>query len=356
VLGTPDGSPEVARAARRLGVRIGRGDPGPQGYVIRFGPGTEPRSVLLAGSDAQGALYACVTFAQMLRREGDRIVIDAANVRDWPDFRHRMVGALRSINPKLRDVRSLDDYVAAVCGYVDFCLRFKINYITTRFTSVRPTGGYLFSNIQAVGPAARAALRRVSDYGRERGVLLEAIAYSAIDVGGGGPASELKDILRTHGVGYCWSRDEMLHRQAREYAAFARDARIGLYYLHAPDITSGVGATGFGRRCALCKERWEDGERAQADAHVMNIMYEEIKGLSPETAVCAVITPYGATLDRMDAERREAILAYWRDVSPLLPSDTLICVRENRRPNVAAFKEAFRRQPIYFYIESVACR
>lgn len=358
IVGTPGGSAFLDSMIRQYGLAVTPSNPGPQGYVVHFRQQGKRWVVLLIGSDAQGALYACVTFTQMLRRAGDRVMLDAANVRDWPDFRRRKIGRPKAPSYRLRTATNADKvrseyqrYVKETKAYVDFCLRYKINYC-----SLRSGGTRTWSNVQSIGPVCRAALREVTDYARERGIRFAAPAYSAIDIGQGGPVSQLEDIVRTHGVGYCWSRDAMLRAQAREFAAFAHDAGIGLYYLHAPDRTSVDDPARFKERCALCKTRWKDDERAKADAHVMNIMYDEIRKRNPQTDVCAVLVPYGATLDRLDDKTRQAIVGYWREASSLLPEDMLICVRENRRPNVAAFKAAFARQPIYFYIESVYWR
>lgn len=348
----------VRQIARQMGVSLDPAQLGPQGYLIRFATVDAVPTALLAGGDLAGTLYACVTFAQMLRRDGNRIVADAADVTDRPDFQWRIIGRPAAPSARLCKAPSpeaarkeYDSYVRSMRENIDFCLQFKINGIT-----LRSSGTGKWSNVAAFGPAARAALREVSDYARDRGVFLEATAYSAIDVGQGGPAAELTDIVRTHGVGYCWSRDEMLRERAREFGRFAREAGIGLYYLHAPDRTSLDDPGLFSKRCSLCQKRWKDDERAKADAHVMNIMYEEIKRASPTTRICAVLVPYGATLDRLEPAKRDEILRYWREASALLPADMAICVRENRRPNVAAFKEAFARQPVYFYIESIYWR
>lgn len=358
VVGTAGLDPMLDELVRQFQLDMTAEKPGPQGYVIHFDLADGRKRILVIGSDAQGTLYACVTLSQMIRRDGWRVLVDAANIRDWPDFRRRKIGHPKAPSRKLRLAKSVDAvkdeyerYVRETKRYVDYCLEYKIN-----LCSLRSGGTRNWSYIQSYGPALRAALREVTDYARDRGILFAAPAYSAIDVGQGGPAAALKDIVRTHGVGYCWSRDDMIRAQARHFGEFARDGGISFYYLHAPDRTGIDDPARFKERCSLCKIVWKDNERAKADAHVMNIMYEEIKRWSPDTDVCAVLVPYGATLNRLDPQVRDSIVRYWREAGSLLPEDMLICVRENRRANVAAFKNAFLRQPIYFYIESVYWR
>ena len=48
--------PLIGAIAAELGVRVGREDPGEQGYVIAFGRRAGNPVALLAGSDEQGAL------------------------------------------------------------------------------------------------------------------------------------------------------------------------------------------------------------------------------------------------------------------------------------------------------------
>ncbi|MBN1673614.1 MAG: hypothetical protein JXR37_21385 [Kiritimatiellae bacterium] len=352
IVGTP-ASPLVARWLRTHGIKLDAGDPGPQGYVIRFLADGANTRVLLAGSDAQGALYACVTFSQMLRREGARLVVDAANVRDWPDFRLRVIGRFFQsslLYDAVRGARTREEYLRVCRDHVDFCLRFKINGITLRFAPLFQ--GRAQSNVQAIGQETRAALREVSEYAAQRGVLLEMKSHSAIDVGQGGPASEIKDLVEARGARFSWSHDELIREQGRVYGRFARETGIGLYYLHSPDVWQYGRYAGWHERSAHCRARWKDDERAKADAHVMNLLAGEIRALSPATRICAVLIPYGASVDNLDSERSREILGYWREVNERLDPRIAVCVRENRRENVAAFKQAYGRHPIYFYIET----
>ena len=79
----------AAKLIERHGVKMDAKTPGKQGYVIRFLQDAQRTVVLLAGSDAQGTLYACVTFRYLLEGRGGKIMLSRVDVSDWPDFKHR---------------------------------------------------------------------------------------------------------------------------------------------------------------------------------------------------------------------------------------------------------------------------
>ena len=81
IVGTVDDNPLIARAARDKTVRVGKADPGERGYEIRRS--ADGRRVYLAGADPLGALYACVTFGELVQRRGDRVPVPspAAHLR-----------------------------------------------------------------------------------------------------------------------------------------------------------------------------------------------------------------------------------------------------------------------------------
>lgn len=356
VIGTIDGSKRVKELVEEYNIRLTVKDPGPQGYIIYFITEGGKNTVLLAGSDAQGALYACVTFTQMLRSKEGGILIEAANVRDWPDFRYRLIGNIRSeiLRQKMAKAQTMDEYVQAACEHVDFCLRYKINGISLRYAPFFE-GSYT-ANVGSISMTDRVALKRISKYAADRGIFLEMLSHTAIDVGQGGPVSEIKDLVFARNVGFSWSHDELITEQARICAQFAHDAGVGLYFVHAPDEWQPGRYGGFYRRSADCRNRWKDDERAKADAHVMNIFSNELEKLSPETKMCAVLIPYGASVTNLDDENKKDIVDYWSEVNTLLPEDMYICVRENQRKNVSVFKEIYNRLPVYFYIETLYYR
>ncbi len=361
LLGTPQSNTALAAALEAGGIKVTPESPGPQGYIVEFVFGREATQVLLAGSDSQGALYACSTFCMLLEGRGDDVTATAARIRDWPDFRHRMCGRkdrvwgrLSMLNrepPSSTSARTwIAEYVEANERVVDWCLQNKINWISLR--------SGIATHVEEWNAFGREALRKVSDYGRERGVYFEAAATSAIDVGqwtGPDRPEWADEIIHTHGVGYCWSREDEIRTRARLLGEFARDIGASMYYLHAPDTPKG-GYELWDERCSLCRATYADDERAKADARVMNIFAEEIRSVAPDCMICAVLVPYGASLDRMDRADARDVLAYWREVNSLLARETYICVREKQRGNMTAFHNAYRGRPVYFYNNPITSR
>lgn len=361
LLGTPRSNSALDAALRSRKIKVTATNPGPQGYVVDFLFRPDATQILLAGSDNQGALYACSTFRMLLEGRGDEVTATAARIRDWPDFRHRMCGRkdrvwgrLSMLKRETGDsarVRSwIEEYVDANKRVVDWCLQNKINWISLR--------SGVATYVEEWNAFGREALRQVADYGRERGVYFEAAATSSIDVGqwtGPDRPEWADEIVHTHGVGYCWSREDEIRKRARLLGEFARDIGASMYYLHAPDTSKG-GYELWDERCSLCKARYADHERAKADAAVMNLFAAEIQGLAPQCKICAVLVPYGASLDRMAPAEAQKVVAYWREVNSLLAKDIYICVREKQRPNMKAFHQAYAGRPIYFYNNPITSR
>jgi hypothetical protein len=361
LLGTPESSDALAAALDARRIQVTPGDPGPQGYIVDFAFGPNGAEVLLAGSDAQGALYACSTFRMLLEGRGPGVTATGARIRDWPDFRHRMCGRKDRVWGRLSMLKRepegsqragtwIAEYVEPNKRVVDWCLQNKINWISLR--------SGVATYVEEWNAFGREALRQVADYGRERGVYFEAAATSSIDVGQWTSPDRppwADEIVHTHGVGYCWSREDEIRKRARLLGEFARDIGASMYYLHAPDTGKG-GYSLWDERCSLCKEKYADHERAQADARVMNLFAEEIQRLAPQCRICAVLVPYGASLDRMDRAAAQSVLAYWREANALLAEGIYICVREKQRHNMKAFHEAYAGRPVYFYNNPITSR
>lgn len=352
VVGSVAGSPTVRKLAKQLDLNLTEENPGPQGYVIQV---VDSQTVLLGGSDEAGAMYALVTLGQLIgRNPGGEPFLEVASIRDWPDFHKRLLTQLRWRSDDFARHPGAEGFLEVTKRQVDFCLAYKINGISMRWFTLPWSGTALRSDVEKVSKDERAVLRELTDYGRARGIFFEMHGYSAVERWRG--EFPKLDLMRTHGVGYSWSEDKLLHRSARYMAEFARDVGIGVYYLHAPDRTKASDFGGFLSRGEKDRARWDDDQRAAADAHVMQVFYDEIKALNPDITICAVLVPYGASVDRLDSELRERVLDYWTQCNALLPNDMMICVRENRRQNVEKFKQVFKDHPIFFYIEPVASK
>jgi hypothetical protein len=66
-------------------------DPGPEGYVLKVAPGY----IVASGSDRRGTFYAIQTLRQLVSRngarDGSRLLVRGAEIRDWPDHPIRAV-------------------------------------------------------------------------------------------------------------------------------------------------------------------------------------------------------------------------------------------------------------------------
>jgi len=85
----------------------------PEAYALV----AQGQQIALLGRTPTGTLYAAQTFAQMLRSEGEALVVDGAAIADWPDFRYRGLFVESKWGPDLMgldDWKELIDYLAAL--------------------------------------------------------------------------------------------------------------------------------------------------------------------------------------------------------------------------------------------------
>jgi len=359
LLGTPQDNRSIYEFVKKEKLTLPDGD---QGYVIRF----LPDRAILAGTGPQGVLYAAATLRQLLRRQGKgRIAVETFDIRDWPDFHHRVLGKpvwAHGAHGKIRKStgksggtnratqNAVKVWLRDQTDYVDWCLRNKINYVTTRKMAK------LGTHVEGYGGLERATWRRLTDYGRARGVAFEAIAYTAMGSSKGAPADWKKCVHLSPDVTFCWSREVALRKKAQSLARFANDVGLSLYYLHSPD--AGVSGT-WESRCPRCKAKWKDEQRADADAWVLRIFYDEIRRLNPELKIAYVVVPYSLRrkFDRIRGTERRALtetIAYWRRVHQGLPKDVAVVFRETTRECVDLFRNCFRGRDCYFYNNMVA--
>jgi len=80
VLGSVENS-LVRQFCARQQVNLTPSSPGPEGYLLSV----NERLALVGGSDARGAFYGLQSLRQLLARADHRLVISAAQIRDWPD-------------------------------------------------------------------------------------------------------------------------------------------------------------------------------------------------------------------------------------------------------------------------------
>ena len=118
---------------------------GAKSDVLHCDSTTKPSTILIAGVEAHGALYGCVTFCQMLRRGANGVLIDTANVRDWPDFTYRVIGRWRlpKVAPETpgsqeKALEIYKDDIEYCKQHMGWCPDYNINYITERNARGQP--------------------------------------------------------------------------------------------------------------------------------------------------------------------------------------------------------------------------
>ena len=101
VVGRPEINPLAGRLLAHKGLSVGPSDPGPEGFVLEVDRG----GVVVSGSDVNGTWYGVQALLQMLRRDGSRVLIPAARIRDWPEFSTRAMMLTLGVREQLPFLR-----------------------------------------------------------------------------------------------------------------------------------------------------------------------------------------------------------------------------------------------------------
>ncbi len=335
------------------GVDISRDDPGEQGYVIEFVEFRGRRLILLCGSDPQGALYAAVTFRHLLEGGPEAIGAVRARVRDWPDFKWRGTGSVHQMTGRLPAYGQGGEVrFASLKDDIDWMLRAKLNLL----------GDYLYGGEDAMDWIDADWVAEINAYARARGIIGE--EYQSTNVGyderdAGDPRFE--DMLHTRDLYFSWSDDDLIRKRGQEIARVWDRLNLGVAVLHCPDGGGPVNPEMWEGRSQADRDRWGD-DRASADAHVFNILHEEITRVNPGVRVVFVIYPYNARyLDwemlktaYPDLTREQFEWAgrqYWREVGPKLAQDAGICVWLGEPEYMDEFRSYFGDMPMYYWFK-----
>ena len=362
-------------------LKITADDPGPQGYVIRCARREDGGlTCALVGSDAQGMLYAAVTFRHMLEPGEDGVVVRPANVRDWPDFKTRNLGVpfeetLRDPWASMHSAAQKGDvdranelavqHVAKIQRYVDWLLRHKINMMGAHGAW---SGGW-----QGTTSWERGIIRRINEYAKQRGIT--AVYGDNISIGSYPQDKDNPDfadiVMHTsHKRYFCWSRLEYHRKKAAEIAGYMKECGYGALYLHDVDGGGWQNPALWNDRCELCRKTYGD-DHAKADAVVFGTYYDALREAIPDAKFLAVIYPYSCpTLNpesikaRLQAQMGDVpgvdetatrIALKHRDflkrLNSLVPEDWYICIRESERENVDLMREAWGKHAFYTYFE-----
>ena len=301
-----------------------------QGYVIQFRKADSGQTVFLAGADWQGLLHAGSTFRLLIRKAGGTIFATEAQVKDWPDFKHRGL-------PVWPLPASFDDFRE----YVDWAYRYKFNRIYTDATVRRTADGFHLPVDEE-----RHYLKSINAYAKERGILISYAftwAVGAVGVPGRDGAYRGKVVFNDHY--YSWSDDRLLQKRAAEIAQFAAETGTESLVFHCIDTHE----EGWDRRSKGDRARFGD-DRASADANVINTFTRELRRMNPAIELQFVAYPYHANFDLPGNGRYKAWL---KKLTALIPNDVYLTVTEFNREQTDSWV-ATVRQPLLHWINGNA--
>ncbi len=249
-----------------------------QGYLLDL----SPHAVVVGAFTEHGLQNGAATLAQLLERQGGDVWLPCGRVEDWPDFRFRAADWLLNAEINRWGYERGDGREALLARMkrkLDLAARHKINLIWF--------DGFGWNPDRAPGYAA--FVRELSDYARARHIRLAHAGYG----GGYGfayqkhfiyespyqgrifenrtryPDGEVYDCVghprypTSWRYGTCLSNAALADLKTAELAAFVRECRPGMLYIHDVDTGTFDGAReGWKRRCARCRERWPDDEMA----------------------------------------------------------------------------------------------
>lgn len=341
LIGTVEDNPLIAEAVAKKELDVGDKNPGERGYEIAVDE--KSKTIWLAGADSIGALYACVTFAELLTDEGGTVAWQAAVVRDWPDCIYMLSGGPSLLNA--RDFEYREDYKS----FYNRLLRWKITGLYHR--GVKLDG-------ELVKPAsAYAALREKIDYGKERGI--GALLYAEKPYVGlvkhhpEAAADKDKALDAPLTAKYTrwirgWEFDEIRRETARNLAEFIKAVGFTDIGFHDTDTGGFDNPAQWNFRPPASKKRWGD-DFAAASAHIHKIYYEEIKKLNPDVRLLFVFYPYNISI--FDTEKAARSLSrtvgeesaletlkhyqtrysdFWQRLHAAFPrNDVNFCIRES---------------------------
>lgn len=306
-------------------------NPGEQGYMIRFAEDKGKEVAILCGSDDQGALYACVTFCHLLSNDGGQIWAIKADIWDKPDFKYRMMDDVNFHYYFRRDNWK---------EIVDFALKHKINMLWNGFQN--------YEKEQVSGH--KRWFRQINDYAWERGIRILYggwwnIGWAPVPSNASRFYYPYKGMIGHRGMLFCWSNDQLLSKKCDALKEFIQEVHPKAFYFHPIDA-GGIGDPElWSKRCGRCQQQLGD-DRAAADAHVVNSLYQAIKAEDKDILFITVLKPASAT-----HLKRRSLKSWLKRVSGLIPESVFICVREGGRDDIRRSKDSIR-QPIFVYHES----
>lgn len=119
VVGQRDTNRLLDSLCRAWSVDLSASSPGHDGYIIRMGTARGRDAILVGGSEPRGVVYGQDTLAQLISRQGGKLIAARASIRDWP-----------SIPWRGRPATFVGQYTRT--GLMDALVQARINFIDIR--------------------------------------------------------------------------------------------------------------------------------------------------------------------------------------------------------------------------------
>ena len=360
VVGTREDNPLIDRACSAGLVDVGPENPGPKGYEIRTS--ADGDTIYLSGADAIGALYACVTFAELIEARESGPVWRQAVVRDWPDIQLFSLGGVRTgstLTPELNKlfheafrVEVTDEFrerfLEAMKAHYDRLLRWKVSHLELH-TAWEWERGAKAENL--------ALVREAIQYGRERGIGALSLSLKPFVC----PADEQPELVgrclppgRYEDWVRCWSMDEIRQETARRLAEFVKQVGYTDVWFHDTDTGGFENPAQWNERCETCRQRWGD-DYVAATVHIHRIYYDALKAALPNLRIHFCVYPYNidvldpeagaapavgsAGWGQQGPEMRERYEDFWRRMAAEMPRDVTFACRETKPGTISRFRE-----------------
>jgi hypothetical protein len=362
--------PNIRNIALTLGVTLSADVPGEQGYVIRFGEYQGRAVILLGGSDALGALYACVTFRKLLQRRGGQLAAQAATVTDWPDFKSRCNGrlnlaALQRTGATATNTGPLHTTALQLKEEVNWYLHHKINVITA---------GYLFPS-KSADPSLFALQQQLASevlqYARNRGIRTRFAGKADVSAYLN-PDQQRIAVTRQGNSKFLFSALDAHRAQAQRYGGFLGLARAGMFSFH-PNDSGGYSDPGRWNQHAPETRAMFDNSLGRASLEQFMLYFDAARDAAPDVALEAVVYPYHYQFARPDfaeifldlipgtalsgmlrfirdkqhaLDIQKQLVSYHKYLRRTLPRDVSVVFREAGREEFDACADLFAGHPL----------
>lgn len=250
-----------------------------QGYVITMDGDT----MWVIGGSPLGVQYGAATVAQLLHSEPNGARLEAASIRDTPDFEYRAASdwllAVELNRWSFDRGKGFEDFAATMRAKLDRAARYKINMALV--------DGFGWS-LQTRPPEYPGVMRELNRYARERGIRLLYGGYgAAYDLASrpgeyegtphlnreSYPAGHVYSCLNYPGkkpeastLGTCRSNDALNRVKGDELARFVDAVEPGAVYIHHEDccVFEDFQKAWMGR-CDRCRKRWPNNSLMAPD-------------------------------------------------------------------------------------------